>query len=710
MSLCVPCRWRLIAVVGLVTLLATSCGKSDSTSSTPTSPAAETVASISISPSTLQLVTGKTSTLTATVVGSRGSTLANQNITWSSSSASVATVSSTGTVTAVDSGRASITAQVLGGGGVSVTSTATVIVVRPITVGISPQLGAFQLPSALAGTAYRYQLTATGGDGKYAFALTEGRLPSGLTLGGDGLIAGTPVGADSGTVTVRVTSAGLSGERAFTVLVYAAGGATSRTGACPDVWRVDEGAGGFATIAAPSTGAMASETCIRVPATSTGRTLIALASDAFAGTIGMAGGDVAPPQVSYEILADRADARVLGSFNAIPNPAVRPGRLLPRIPVPGTRQTAPSIFTWQWSTEVYPTKLVFSGVYVNYYEDTTASVADRGTREEWQAIDARVTAQWQAMDTLYGPTVDLDNDGKFSIVALRGIVGTSAYYSACVLAPSYSGSSNSGDCGSVKWREHAVIPLIGNFRGSTASKTADFIVAPILHETVHHRQHMLTLQIPGRATENQCGLVSYFTPARSTNCNYHLPTIRSQLLAEGMANSVLPILLDQNWTNSCLKGQLLGQCNLDYEPYNNGQFFAAWLIWRAGRSIYPEALLKAFASGGAIDGLKEVTGIGEGSWFAMFLASLMLDDTERGVKLGLEWPGIALSAKRGYASSSQQFGSHPVLRTGAYDAMTLRYGGGTVMLIEHSTNVLVRLRQFTTGTTASAIIVPGTPR
>jgi uncharacterized protein YjdB len=65
------------------------------------------VTGVSLSPTTLTLNVGTSSTLTATVAPSNAS---NKNVTWSSSNTAVATVSSSGAVTAVTGGTSTITA------------------------------------------------------------------------------------------------------------------------------------------------------------------------------------------------------------------------------------------------------------------------------------------------------------------------------------------------------------------------------------------------------------------------------------------------------------------------------------------------------------------------------------------------------------------------------------------------------------------------
>jgi hypothetical protein len=61
------------------------------------------------------------------------------------------------------------------------------------------------LPSATVGTAYSASLTATGGTPPYAWTVTSGSLPTGLSLSSAGAVTGTPSTQGSATFTVRVT-------------------------------------------------------------------------------------------------------------------------------------------------------------------------------------------------------------------------------------------------------------------------------------------------------------------------------------------------------------------------------------------------------------------------------------------------------------------------------------------------------------------------
>jgi hypothetical protein len=69
-------------------------------------------------------------------------------------------------------------------------------------------IGASVLPHAEVGVAYsaRSDLIISGGVAPYIVAITQGKLPAGLSLGNDGVLSGTPSpNAKSAKLTVRVT-------------------------------------------------------------------------------------------------------------------------------------------------------------------------------------------------------------------------------------------------------------------------------------------------------------------------------------------------------------------------------------------------------------------------------------------------------------------------------------------------------------------------
>src|SRR5438874_1587686 len=94
-------------VAGSATITATSEGKSGTASITVTD---IPVASVDVTPPTATVQAGQTVQLTATLKDASGNTLSGRTVTWSSNNTSVATVSSSGLVSGVTPGSATITA------------------------------------------------------------------------------------------------------------------------------------------------------------------------------------------------------------------------------------------------------------------------------------------------------------------------------------------------------------------------------------------------------------------------------------------------------------------------------------------------------------------------------------------------------------------------------------------------------------------------
>jgi hypothetical protein len=86
---------------------------------------------------------------------------------------------------------------------------------------VAPAVTTAGLPSGAVGIAYTANLTASGGDGKYTWTLSDGSLPAGLTLGAAGVITGTPTASGTFSPTVRVTSAGVTTVRQLSLVIAA---------------------------------------------------------------------------------------------------------------------------------------------------------------------------------------------------------------------------------------------------------------------------------------------------------------------------------------------------------------------------------------------------------------------------------------------------------------------------------------------------------
>jgi hypothetical protein len=82
----------------------------------------------------------------------------------------------------------------------------------------APSITTSSLPEANVGSSYSTSFAASGG-GAQSWSIASGSLPSGLTLGSNGVLSGTPQNAGNATFTVKVTSNGASSQKQFTLAV-----------------------------------------------------------------------------------------------------------------------------------------------------------------------------------------------------------------------------------------------------------------------------------------------------------------------------------------------------------------------------------------------------------------------------------------------------------------------------------------------------------
>ncbi|MGX9786958.1 putative Ig domain-containing protein [Janthinobacterium lividum] len=100
----------------------------------------------------------------------------------------------------------------------SATNSYTLTVGAP-TITVTPAT----LPAATVATAYSQPLSASGGVAPYAYTVSGGSLPAGLTLNSSGLLSGTPTAAGSFTLTVQAADAHLfTGTQSYTLVVSSA--------------------------------------------------------------------------------------------------------------------------------------------------------------------------------------------------------------------------------------------------------------------------------------------------------------------------------------------------------------------------------------------------------------------------------------------------------------------------------------------------------
>jgi Big-like domain-containing protein len=182
--------------------------------STPAQPAPPPeVASVSVSPSSASIGVGATTTLQATVRDGSGNVMAGQTVSWSTSDAGVATVSSAGVVSGAAAGSATITATSAGKSGTSAITVSAAPPPVPVvtTVTVSPSAPSVNVGATVA-------LTATVRD-------AQGNVMTGQTIAWSTSSAsvatvnasGVVTGVAAGTATITATCSGKAGSTSVTV-------------------------------------------------------------------------------------------------------------------------------------------------------------------------------------------------------------------------------------------------------------------------------------------------------------------------------------------------------------------------------------------------------------------------------------------------------------------------------------------------------------
>ena len=191
---------------GSTTITATLGGVSQSTVVTVTAP---TITSISVGPDGPTLPIGITEQFVATAIYSDGSTAdLTAGVAWSSSTASVATIDSTGLASLVGAGTTTITATV---GALSDSTTVTVVNAHLTSLTLSPATA-----TMAAGTAQQFTATGTFDDGSTQILPSvqwSSSAQGTLTVDSSGLV--TAVAA--GTATLNATSGSITGTASITV-------------------------------------------------------------------------------------------------------------------------------------------------------------------------------------------------------------------------------------------------------------------------------------------------------------------------------------------------------------------------------------------------------------------------------------------------------------------------------------------------------------
>ena len=170
--------------------------------------AAAPVATVTVSPASVNLLAGQTSPLTATLTDANGTVLTGRTVTWSSDNGSVATVSGTGLVTAAGAGTATITATSEGKSG---TASVTVSSIPVASVTVSPTTASLSVGQTVQLTAAPKDANGNVLTGRpVTWSSNNGSV---ATVSATGLV--TAAGAGSATITAM--SEGKSGTAAISV-------------------------------------------------------------------------------------------------------------------------------------------------------------------------------------------------------------------------------------------------------------------------------------------------------------------------------------------------------------------------------------------------------------------------------------------------------------------------------------------------------------
>jgi uncharacterized protein YjdB len=203
--------WVTAVGVGSGTVNAQVDGVTAATSVTVTPPPPAPVATIVVTLTSTSLTVGQTTQATAVLRDTAGNVLIGRAVSWSSANTGVATVSASGTVTALSAGSASIVATSEGQSGAT-----TLTVVAPPPAAVATVSLSASSPSLVVGATMQINVTLKDASGNVLTGRTIGWTSSNTTVA-----TVSPTGVvkalAAGTVTVTATSEGQSGSLALTV-------------------------------------------------------------------------------------------------------------------------------------------------------------------------------------------------------------------------------------------------------------------------------------------------------------------------------------------------------------------------------------------------------------------------------------------------------------------------------------------------------------
>jgi uncharacterized protein YjdB len=210
------------------------------TGTTASSGSGGSTGTLTISPSgSILLSLGATRQMSATARDGSGSTISNPGVTWNSSNTSVATVSSSGLITARAIGTAVVTAAATCCSSEQITVTVAQQEISSIVVSPSSA-------SVVAGSTTPLVATARDASGNSISGVTFSWISTNTsvaTVNSSGVVTGV----SQGTATVRASANGFSGSSAVTVSTGSGGGGSGggATGTGTVVWSSDWSAGGL---------------------------------------------------------------------------------------------------------------------------------------------------------------------------------------------------------------------------------------------------------------------------------------------------------------------------------------------------------------------------------------------------------------------------------------------------------------------------------
>ncbi len=204
---------------GSATITATNSGVSGTSAITVTAgpPPPPVVTTVTVAPTSASVVAGATTALQATVKDQNGNVMTGQTVIWSTGNPVAATVNSTGVVTGVAAGSATITATSSGKTG---TSSITVTAVPPVvtTVTVAPTSA-----SVVAGATTTLVATVKDQNGNVMtgqIVIWTTNNAAAATVNSGGVVTGVA----AGSATITATSSGKTGTSSITVTAVSGGG------------------------------------------------------------------------------------------------------------------------------------------------------------------------------------------------------------------------------------------------------------------------------------------------------------------------------------------------------------------------------------------------------------------------------------------------------------------------------------------------------